>query len=75
VDHAHLTPDLLPAILRFFHLDPSMEEMRLMASEFAWDAKGGSRPRRFEPALIATAAVPPHLRELYGRAAALKSLR
>ena len=75
VDHAHLTPDLLPAVLRFFHLDPSTEEMRLMASQFSWDAKSGSRSRRFEPAPRATAAVSTRLRELHGRVAALKSLR
>jgi hypothetical protein len=75
VDHAHLIPDLLPAVLRFFHLDPSPEEIRLMASQFAWDAKSGSRPRRFEPAPGATAAVSTRLRELHGRVAALRSLR
>jgi hypothetical protein len=75
LNYVHLTPDLLPAILRFFHLDPSTEEARLMASEFAWDSKSSSRPRRFDPASGAIAAVSPRLSELYDRLASLSCLR
>jgi hypothetical protein len=76
LNYAHLTPDVLPAVFRFFRLDPSKDEMRQMASEFAWDAKSGSRPRRFDPASRgATAAVSARLVELYDRVANLKSLQ
>ena len=39
LDYDDLTPDILPAVLRFFHLDPPSEDIGLMRAEFAWDAK------------------------------------
>jgi hypothetical protein len=75
LDYLNLTPDSLPVILRFFRLDSSTEDMRLMATEFKWDAKSGNSPRRFEPPRGATAAVSTRLRDLYDRVAALRSLR
>jgi hypothetical protein len=50
LDYRELTPQSLPKILRFLRLDPSTEDLRLMLSEFSWDAKSGTIPRPFLPA-------------------------
>jgi hypothetical protein len=47
LDYRALTPESLPKILRFLRLDPSPDDLRLMLSEFSWDAKSGIVPRPF----------------------------
>ncbi len=66
LDYADLTPENLPAILGFFHLDPSPIDLALMRGEFAWDAKAN---RRWSPAPATVSAsepaVSPKLQALY----------
>jgi hypothetical protein len=65
LDYQDLSAQALPAILRFFHLHPAPAELRLMESEFAWDARSFA-PRAFDPESRAPSGpVPDSLRDLY----------
>jgi hypothetical protein len=48
LDYKILSVQTLPSILRFFGLEASSVELRLMSSEFAWDSKSIS-PTAFSP--------------------------
>jgi len=66
LDYAQLRPESITSILKFLGLNPSPQELRLMAAAFAWDAKSGAVARPFTPRLPgAAAALPERLRGLY----------
>jgi hypothetical protein len=65
LDYKDLTPESLPGILRFFHLDPSASELTAMLAEFQWDAKSGNRQQPFSRNLRESPAAPHELRRLY----------
>jgi hypothetical protein len=66
LDYGDLTPENLPALLAFFHLDPSPTDLALMRAEFAWDAKANRLWSRV-PATVpgSEPAVSRQLRALY----------
>jgi hypothetical protein len=75
LDYASLTTEFLPSILRFLGIEPSDSDLRVMRSEFEWDAKSGSTPRPFnraggKPDFAAPAALQALHRQLVQRSAA-----
>jgi len=74
LDYALLTPESMPSILTFLHLNPSPQELRLMSEAFLWDAKSGGIPRPFVPRMSSAAEVPERLQELYTQLTAWKPL-
>jgi hypothetical protein len=66
LDYASLNADFLPSILGFLCAEPPESDLRVMRSEFRWDAKSGSGRRPFNQAGgTRDFAVPAALQVLY----------
>jgi hypothetical protein len=74
LDYADLTPDTLPGVLGYFHLDPCPEDLALMRAEFRWDAKT-NRLRSTQPVSAPEFEFPvsQELQELYKELSARKA--
>ncbi len=70
LDYSSLGPDRLPEILEFFRQQRSAEDVKLMQSQFSWDAKDKTLPRRFQPRSEDREYASPALWDLYNRLAA-----
>jgi hypothetical protein len=64
LDYADLTPLMLPAILRIFHLDPPQRDLEYMQAEFRWDSKS-NRTWTARPVPEGAPPVPSELLDLY----------
>jgi hypothetical protein len=67
LDYACLSPQSLPAILRYLNVETTDDEFRLMATEFAWDSKSGLVPRPYSPTARGVSPISGPLQMLYDR--------
>lgn len=67
MSYSELKPEALSAILRYFGSAPDDDELRLMLSEFGWDAKSGLIPAPFRPVQFENCRAPEHLNLLWER--------
>ncbi len=65
LDYRHLTPRMLPSILKYFGMEFAEDELAQMSEEFAWDAKSGLQPKPFVSPVRNIPRAPGGLEDLY----------